>query len=328
MAIAVAATLHGQVFRSGVAMVALSVTVTDPQGQSVSGLTAEDFAVYEDGVRQTVTLFESDHVPLDVALVLDTSNSMGSMMPVVQAGARGLVSRLRDGDRVAVIDIKRQVRVHQDFTGNLDSIRTAIGALRPSGTTALYDGLYVSLRHLERERRLRPELRRQALVLFSDGFDTTSRLDFDDIAAVARAGDVAIYAITPDRPNRSRLKARREQRRLAFWEMRTLTRDTGGLAFFPWGAEERGAQRLDQASRHSGCAGGQHPSPPARWRTPGRSLPFAALGSGIRAGPVSAVTSLIRGLPRRRSQVAATGIPPGFAFGRLRATSPVSPRNA
>jgi VWFA-related protein len=237
MAIAAATVAHAQMFRSGVAIVALAVTVTDSQGRSVSGLTAGDFAVYEDGVRQPVSLFGSGDVPLDVALVLDTSSSMRPLIAVVRSGARGLVSALRVGDRVSVVELKQRVRVRQSLTGDLDRIGAAIDALEPSGTTALYDALYMSLRQFERERRLQPELRRQALVLFSDGLDTTSHLDFDEIVALARAGNVVIYTITPDRLDPVRMGTA-EQRRIALWEMRTLTRDTGGLAFFTRGAEE------------------------------------------------------------------------------------------
>jgi Ca-activated chloride channel family protein len=238
LAIASSAAPHAQVFRSGVAMVALSVTVTDGRGGNVSGLTADDFAVYEDGVQQPVSLFGSDHVPLDVGLVLDTSNSMLSLMPMVKSGARNLLSRLREGDRATLIDIKRQIQVRQGLTGDLASVATAVDGVEPSGSTALYDGIYVSLREFERERRLHPELRRQALVVFSDGFDTASRLGFDEIAALARSAGVVIYTVTPDNRNMTWVGARLEQRQLATWEMRTLTRDTGGQAFFPWKPEE------------------------------------------------------------------------------------------
>ena len=238
LVIASTAAQHAQVFKSGVAMVALSVTVTDARGQNVSGLTADDFAVYEDGVQQPVSLFGSGHVPLDVALVLDTSTSMVPLMPVVKAGARNLLSRLREGDRATLIDLKRQIQVRQRLTEDLASVAAAVDEVEPSGTTALYDGLYVSLRQFERERREHPELRRQALVLFSDGIDTASRLDFDEVAELARAADVAIYTITPENRRITLMGSRLEQQRTARWELRRLTRDTGGLASFPWKADE------------------------------------------------------------------------------------------
>ena len=223
---------HGQEFRSGVEMVALSVTVLDGRGHSVDGLTAADFAVFEDGVPQTVSLFGSDEVPLDVALILDSSASMGELMPVVKAGARSLLSRLRDGDRATLIDLKRTIAVRQDLTSDLPQVTAAVDAVEPGGTTALYDGLYLALRQFEHARRQHPDRRRQALVVFSDGVDTASRLDFTSVAELARSADVAIYTITPDNRRTAWVGARLEQRQSAMWELRTLTRELGAVQRF------------------------------------------------------------------------------------------------
>ena len=114
-AIATSATERAQQFKSGVAMVALSVSVTDGRGQNISGLNAEDFAVYEDGVQQPVSLFGSEHVPVDVALVLDTSSSMRALLPSVKQGARDLLGRLRDGDRASLIEIKRRIELRRSL---------------------------------------------------------------------------------------------------------------------------------------------------------------------------------------------------------------------
>jgi VWFA-related protein len=123
--------------------------------------------------------------------------------------------------------------VPEALTADLPSIEAAIGRLSAAGNTALYNGVYLSLRQFERERRVRPELRRQALVLFSDGLDTVSRMGFDEVTALARALDVTIYSITLQEENPSQDPALADRVREASWQMRTLTRDTGGLAFFP-----------------------------------------------------------------------------------------------
>ena len=216
----------------------LGVPVSRPSAVIESQLNAEDFAVYEDGVQQPVSLFGSEHVPVDVALVLDTSSSMLALLPSVKQGARDLLGRLRDGDRASLIEIKRRIELRRSLAEDLSSVAAAIDAVEASGTTALYEGIYFSLREFERERRLRPELRRQALVLFSDGVDTTSHLDFDEVAERAREADVAIYTITPDYRYISPLEPGFDRRRSATWEMRTLTRDTGGLAFFAAKSEQ------------------------------------------------------------------------------------------
>src|SRR5688500_10503341 len=96
-------------FRAGVDMVALSVTVTGPDGCYVPGLAASDFMVLEDGVRQDVLLFERAANPLTVSLLLDSSTSMTEQMALAQAAAIDFVSKLRPEDRVEVIDFDSRV---------------------------------------------------------------------------------------------------------------------------------------------------------------------------------------------------------------------------
>ena len=189
---------------------------------------------------QTVSLFGSEEVPVDVAFVLDSS-SMASDLSLAMRAARGLVNQLRTGDRAALIDVKSTFRIPQPFTPDLDGLVTAVEALRAAGSTAMYDGLYAALREFQRERRKNPETRRQALVLLSDGLDNTSHVTFDDVAELARQLDVTIYTIAPRNsalvpratalwPSDSVMKGN--------YAIRALARETGGLPFFPATAGE------------------------------------------------------------------------------------------
>jgi Ca-activated chloride channel homolog len=232
------ASAQGSVYKSGVDMVALTVTVTDPKGRCVTGLTADSFSVFEDGVQQSVSLFGSDEIPVDVALVVDTSSSMIHALPVVKKAARAVVDTLRPGDRAAIIDVKGTTRIPQQFTEDRERVVSAINAMSAKGTTALYDGVYTSLREFERERRQRHELRRHALVVLSDGIDTTSHITFDDVTELVRTLDVTIYTIALRDPISTERNVIPEPIRRATWEMRTLASDTGGLVFFPTTAAE------------------------------------------------------------------------------------------
>ena len=177
LALAGSARLYAQkTFKSGVEMVPLTVTVTDASGKYVTGLANSDFTVVEDGVQQPLSFFASDHVPLDVALVLDTSSSMRGDLPLVQSAATGLVRTLHDTDRGAVIEVKNTTAIPQTFTSDRAQIEGAIRGLSASGSTALFDGMYVVLKEFERQRLGSQEVRRQVLVLLSDGMDTGSRL--------------------------------------------------------------------------------------------------------------------------------------------------------
>jgi VWFA-related protein len=98
------------VFRSGVDIVPLTVTVTDAAGQYVTGLTGADFAVFEDGVPQSLSFFSSGEVPVDVMFVLDTGSSMSADMSLVRDSAHGLVRALREGGRGAVVAVNNVSR--------------------------------------------------------------------------------------------------------------------------------------------------------------------------------------------------------------------------
>ena len=93
-------------FKTGVDMVALTVTVTDGAGKHITGLTGNDFTVFEDGAQQPLSFFASEDVPVDVALVIDASASMRPDLPLVQKAACGLIRKLRAFDRGAVVEVK------------------------------------------------------------------------------------------------------------------------------------------------------------------------------------------------------------------------------
>ena len=226
-------------FKSGVDMVPLTVTVTDGKGRHITGLAGGDFTVLEDGVEQPLSFFASGNVPLDVALVIDASSSMAVDLPLVQQAACGLVRTLRASDRGAVMEVRDAVRIPQPLTSDRGQIESTIRGIRASGNTALYDGLYVVLKELDRARRESPEVRRQALVLLSDGIDTTSRLLVDDVIDLARRVGVSIYAIALRGSALPLRRAEQDESVLrAEYAMRTFAREAGGRAFFPRSAQE------------------------------------------------------------------------------------------
>jgi Ca-activated chloride channel homolog len=228
---------HGQEpsFRSGVDMVALTVTVTDAAGQFIRGLTARDLVVYDEGVEQPIALFGSEEVPLDVAFVLDTSSSMKNDLPLVKKAALALVALLRAGDRAAVFEVKTIIGVAAPLTTDRNVITVAVNRLYASGSTSIYDGVEAALRELEHERSASREMRRQALVLLSDGFDSGSEVSFGDVARLARQLDVTIYWVALGSATESSSLSPFEPEDVGTFNnaLNSLARETGGLAFFP-----------------------------------------------------------------------------------------------
>ena len=252
--LALGATMHvqAQVFKSTVEVVPLTVTVTDAKGKYVKNLVETDFAVLEEGVRQSLAFFANEPVPIDLALTIDASESMASQLPIVRKAAGALVDALRGGDRATVVTIKNAVGVALPLTADRPRIDAAIRDLSASGRTALYDGVYVVLKELERARMA--EIRRRVLVLLSDGLDTSSRLSADDMLALARRAGVGIYVIAMPTPSSGLPRNRQDGSALqAEYAMRALARDTGARSFFPQRVEELPDVEPEIAYLRVGC---------------------------------------------------------------------------
>lgn len=232
-----------QTFRSATELVSLNVSVIGQNAKPVPGLAADQFQVFEDGVPQEVKFFSPGELPLDVVILLDTSASMTGSMELVQAAAIRFARSLRASDRAAVMGISNGLRVLQPFTNEFPAVEQAIKSTRPAGKTPFYASIYTALNELAKDRRLATTPRRQAIVVLSDGQDTSSTFTFDTLLTEVRRSAVPIYAIAPRPTNMT--KAMREHfygesTALADFELKTLATETGGRAFFPVALVELG----------------------------------------------------------------------------------------
>ena len=223
-------------FRSGIDVVALNVTVLDHQARLLAGLSRDKFSIFEDGVRQDIAYFETSEVPLDLALLIDTSVSMEQKLAFVQQAAAGFLDVLRDGDRAAVFAFSHHVRPLQGFTGDRSAVRAAIQATTAAGGTALYNAVYVALKAFEKVPA-DGTVRRRAVVVLTDGEDTASLLTFDDLLAEAKRAGVTIYTIglRADGPAIHAVQQAKGYFSTADFAMKQLARETGAKAFFPSG---------------------------------------------------------------------------------------------
>jgi Ca-activated chloride channel family protein len=223
-----------QRIRSGVELVELNVTVTDPGGKYVPGLGQDDFDVYEDGAKQKLTFFSATQQPISLAILLDTSASMEERMGIAQEAAIGFTRQLHKDDQAEVIDFDSQVRVLSPFTGDGASLEKAIKATTANGSTSLYNAVYIALKDLKKVKAANSsEIRRQAIVLLSDGDDTSSLIEFDQVLDLAKRSETVIYCIGL----RQGEIARREFKEAEF-VLKQLSNETGGRAYFPTDARE------------------------------------------------------------------------------------------
>ncbi len=213
-------------FRGGIDLVNFGVTVSDKRGTYISDLTPDDFELIEDGKKQTIRYYargeESETAPeLHVGLLFDTSGSMGEDIKLSRSAAVKFLNTLTDAKDMTLVEFDTEVRVakygQEDFPRMVERIR----ARRPDGNTALYDALGIYLDGASEDEG------RTILVLYTDGGDTRSTLDFSDVMTLIRASDVTIYTVgfLEHQSSGSRV----EQRARLF----QIAEATGGQAFFP-----------------------------------------------------------------------------------------------
>jgi Ca-activated chloride channel family protein len=219
--------------RSGVDLVSLSVTVMEGT-KYVSELEESEFEIYEDGAKQAITFFSKVQQPIALAILLDTSASMNERLATAQEAAIGFARRMRREDVMEVIDFDSQARILQTFTNDVAALEKAIRSTDVNGSTSLYNAIYVSLKELKRAKATSADdIRRQAIVVLSDGDDTSSLVAYEEVLDLAKRSETAIYAIglRPGGSYRTEFKE-------AEFVLKQLAQETGGRAYFVLTAAE------------------------------------------------------------------------------------------
>lgn len=208
--------------RVGVDLVNVLFSVTDKNGRFVSGLEPEDLRVEEDGKPQQITYFAHENeLPLTLALLVDTSPSVDSVFAEEKRTAIAFLgTTLREQDLALVIGFDHTVTLFQDFTESADLLGRAVRSLELGSGTSLYDAVM-----LASEEKLRAEAGRKAIILISDGDDTTSKVTRTDALIAAHQADAVIYSIS-NVPSRRRFGVSSDIRTLE-----RLSEETGGAVY-------------------------------------------------------------------------------------------------
>ena len=209
-------------FSSGTNIVPLYVTVTDGNDRLVANLRQEDFAIFDDEVPQEIVVFRNDVQPISVVVMLDTSASMTAKLNLLMAGAEQFLIRLLPGDQGRVGAFNDKIELSPEFTGDRDRLVAELGELDFGNPTRLYDAIDASLDALAGIEGWR------VVLVFTDGDDTGSDADDDDVLDRAIAEEVMIYAIglRAEFFNGARMVTSRPDRGL-----RKFAQETGGGYF-------------------------------------------------------------------------------------------------
>jgi VWFA-related protein len=183
-----------QTFRSAVDVVTIQASVRDARGRALAGLRAADFEVRDNGqLRPVLSLRADQHSPLSLAFLVDMSGSMsvGAKIDMARRAFDGVLSQLRENDdEAAVFTFDSTLHERQDFTGNLATLRNALSDFQPFGTTSLYDATASTARRLADRTGAR-----KAIILLTDGIDTSSSLTATEVSGLASSIDVPVYVI-------------------------------------------------------------------------------------------------------------------------------------
>lgn len=182
------------VFGVEVEVVRVEVLVTR-KDEPVRDLTAENFELRDNGVRQRLNPIAFEEAPVDALLVLDMSASVqGSKLEALREAAGAFLDGLAPVDRVALVGFQESVTLGVPLTSEILAVRFALDTVRGGGSTALHDAVYVALRLPD------PGPRRSAVVVFSDGIDNVSWLSDKDVVEAARRSGAVVYGVDAREP--------------------------------------------------------------------------------------------------------------------------------
>jgi Ca-activated chloride channel family protein len=222
-------------FGTGIEIINLSLSVTDTQGNYVTDLGQKDYAVFEDGIRQELSLFTHENLPISMVVMVDCSASMEEKLATAQAAATRFIKTLRPQDLAQIVQFNDRATTLQTFTSAHTALEAAIRKTEAAGSTALRNALYIALKDLMRDRKA-AELRRRAVVLLSDGEDTASLVSDEQVLELARQSEINIYTISL---RKSRVRdGDRQSFSEADYLLTALARDTGGRTYSPTSLSE------------------------------------------------------------------------------------------
>jgi Ca-activated chloride channel homolog len=193
-------------------MVSVTVTVSDKNRRFVTGLTKNDFEVYDDNIKQEIALFSTQDSPLTLGIVYDVSGSMNPLSTQSFRALKGLFEYSHTDDEYFVVSFNDRAKLIQDFTSVPENILNKAVFIKPKGSTALFDAVYLALEKVKEGRH-----EKKALLIISDGEENGSRYSFGELRKALRETDAQLYAIGLGTGG----------------SLPHITQTSGGLTFFP-----------------------------------------------------------------------------------------------
>jgi Ca-activated chloride channel family protein len=209
--------------------VLLTCAVVDERGRAVEDLSRGDFRVWEDGVQQTTGSFMHQDQPVSLGILVDNSGSMRDKRAAVNAAALNLLKASNPQDAAFIVNFSDRAFLDQSFTSDIDALNRGISHFDSKGTTALYDAVAASADELANHAKQS----KQVLLVITDGADNASRLDLEQaVRRVQKLGGPVVYSIG------LLFGTEKEEAERAREALKTMSQDTGGIAYFPHSLED------------------------------------------------------------------------------------------
>jgi Ca-activated chloride channel family protein len=203
-------------------LVGVTVTVTDSYGRFVTGLSKDQFEVYDDKIKQDIALFSDDDAPVSLGIVYDVSGSMKERIHRSLQALKRFIETSHDDDDFFLMAFNNRANLVEDFTVSAEKVLSHLMFVQPHGSTALYDAAYLAVEKIRQGRHPK-----KALLIISDGQDNNSRYTYNELRKRVKESDVQIYCIGITDPATDSLSA------FGRSVLEEIARMTGGRAFFP-----------------------------------------------------------------------------------------------
>ncbi len=210
-------------------VVTLSVTVTDPYNRLVTGLTRQNFEVFEDKVKQNIEFFRDEDVPVSVGIIFDVSGSMKGKLDRAREALKAFVQTCHDQDDFFLVGFNQRANLIAEFTDG-EGLSNKLTLIDPKGQTALYDAAYLGIEKVKQGQH-----KKRAILLISDGQDNSSRYTYGELRKLLKEANVQIYSIGIVEMGGGSGGSLDMQGQGILEE---VSQTTGGKAFFPRSAAE------------------------------------------------------------------------------------------
>jgi Ca-activated chloride channel family protein len=231
------ATPDEPTFSVGTRLVVLPVSVMDKGGKLITDLQQKSFKVFENGVEQPIKVFRREDVPISLGIIVDNSGSMREKRQRVETASLDLVRASNPQDEVFIVNFNDDPYLDVPLTSDIKKMEEGIARIDSRGGTAMRDAIDSSMTYLKKEGHRQ----KKVLLVITDGNDNASSISLEKLVNRAQQNEVLVYSIGLLN------EEERREARLAKRALDAISRDSGGLAFYPKGPAEVDAIALQVA---------------------------------------------------------------------------------